>query len=823
MQKKKIILFLLMFTLVFSSTQVIAKQQTKDKKVPIRNGTVKIVRDDYGVPHIYAKSTEDLYRAYGYVMAKDRLFQLVMFRRGNEGQTAAIFGNKYLEHDMRMRRDGYSDREIKEMISQMDPFSQKVISNFADGITKYVKEALKNPDHLLSKEFQKYDVTPKPWTDVDVLRLYMASMTVFMDQEQELNNASILAELELQHGPEKAKKMFDDIFPINNPASPTSIMKENSEQNQQAGKAKVKQLSKGVTEAAQEISERRKDFVTASHELGLPLKVGSNAMIVSDEKSESGNAMVFGGPQVGLTAPGFMYEVGLHAPGIDIEGSSFIGYPFIMFGTTNKFAFTSTAGYGNQVDIFKEKLNPNNPHQYKFKGKWVDMTKRVETFNVQTDNGDTKRVKKTFYKTVHGPVIYLDEENQTAYSKSWAFRGTEGQSWSAYVKSNWANNLNQFAKAAREFTMSLNWFYADKQGDIAYFHVGQYPKRDPQLDFRLPTPGTGQYEWDGFKNTKNNPSIINPEIGFVANWNNKPDPNWHNGELSFNWGADHRVQQYMDQAKNAGKLTLEEINDINYHASLVNLRTKWFKPYLLDVLEENIEKDPRYKEIYHYLKDWNNLNEDLNEDGYYDSPAVTLFEAWWSNVPDNLFKSDLGKSYGNLKENIDHRYGCSLCLRVFRGDNAQNPVGYGWLDGKSREQIIIKSLNQALNDLEKEYDDSMDLWLTKGRTTTFGAQSLIGVPHGLGSDIPIPVMNRGSENHYVELTKKGPEGFNITPPGQIGFVSKDGTVHQHYDDQIKMYANWKFKPILFTKQDVKTHAESVHYLRFTKNKGGKKN
>ncbi|WP_176142453.1 penicillin acylase family protein [Halobacillus hunanensis] len=812
---KKTILFLLLSVMVFSSSQVEAKQQPKDKNVTVKNGTAKIVRDDYGVPHIYAKSKDDLYRAYGYVTAKDRLFQLVMFRRSNEGRVSAIFGNKYLEHDMRMRRDGYSDKEVKNMISRMDPFSQKVIKNYAKGITKYIKEANQEPNRLLSKEFHKYDIKPKSWTGVDVLRLYMASMTVFMDQEQELKNAATLANLKQNHGADKAKKMFNDIFPKNNPASPTSIMgDEELGQKQHYGNGKVRQTSEAAIEAADKIKDRRKEFEKTSHELGVPLKVGSNALIVGSEKSESGNAMVFGGPQVGLTAPGFMYEVGLHGPGIDIEGSSFIGYPFIMFGATNKFGFSSTAGYGNQVDIFKETLNPNNPHQYQYKGEWADMKKRVEKFQVRDENGDIQEVEKVFYETVHGPVIYLDEEKQAAYSKSWSFRGTEGQSWSAYLQTNWAHNLNQFKKAARNFTMSLNWFYADKQGNIGYFHVGQYPKRDQRLDFRLPTPGTGQYEWDGFKDTANNPSVINPDVGFVANWNNKPSPNWQNGELSFNWGADHRVQQYIDQAKKADKLNLQEINDINYHASLVNLRTKWFKPYLLDTLEGDIDKNPELKEVYQYLKNWNNLNEDLNDDGYYDSPATTIFEAWWSNVPANLFKDDLGKSYDDLKGTIDHRYGCSLCLRVFRGDEAQNAVQYDWLNGESREQIIMESLHQALNELEKEYNGNMDDWLTEVRTTTFGAQSLIGAPHGLGSDIPIPVMNRGSENHYVELTKKGPEGFNITPPGQVGFISKDGSVHQHYNDQIKMYANWEFKPILFTKQDVINNTESIHYLQF---------
>lgn len=195
--KKHGLAVLLTSVIVLSSaiTPVFAEQAQTAK-----NGISKIVRDNYGVPHIYANSVEDLYRTYGYVMAQDRLFQLEMFRRGNEGTVAEIFGEKYFARDQLMRRDGYTNQEIEKMIAEMEPFTKSVIQNFAKGITLYIDEALKNPDAKLSKEFHDYGVTPRAWTSVDVLRLFMSSMTVFMDQEQELKNAGIVAKLEKQYG-----------------------------------------------------------------------------------------------------------------------------------------------------------------------------------------------------------------------------------------------------------------------------------------------------------------------------------------------------------------------------------------------------------------------------------------------------------------------------------------------------------------------------------------------------------------------------------------------------------------------------------------------
>ncbi|WP_191090535.1 penicillin acylase family protein [Niallia endozanthoxylica] len=806
MFKKGITLFLTLILLLASITPVLADSQKK--------GNARIVRDNYGVPHIYANNVEDLYFTYGYVMAQDRLFQLETFRRGNNGTIAEVFGEKFLARDQQMRRDGYTDQEVQEMITNMDNFSKKVIRNFADGISLYVEEALKNPDERLSKEFHDYKVTPKEWTEVDVLRLFMSSMGVFMDSEQEIKNAQILAQLEKQFGKETAKEMFDDIFWENDPASPSTLPDEGAVNPvKKDTKKAANQQFPGIEGASETLSEKRDDFVSTSEELGLPLKIGSNAVVIGPEKSATGNALLMGGPQYNFSAPGSVYEVGLHAPGFDIEGSGLIGMPIIMFGTKENYAFTSTYGVGNLVDIFVETLNPENPHQYLYKGKWVDMKKKVETFQYRDSNGELKEETKEFYSTVHGPVTVIDEKNNTAYSKAWSFRGTEAQSWSAYLKSNWAETMKEFHEEAKDMTMSINWYYADKEGNIGHFYTGKYPIRDERVDLRLPTPGTGEYEWKGFIDPKKHPYGINPNTGYIVNWNNRPASNWGNGELSFMWGEDHRVQQFIDLVNGKDKLTIDDIDDINYHASYVNLRTKKFKPMLMEALEK--ANNPKYQEVYQALEDWNNLNEDNDKDGLFDSPAVSIFEAWWPLVVDNLYQEKLGEAYGPLKGIIDHRYGSSLTLRVLGGSNGPLETQYQWLN-EDPDQVMLAALDQALQKLEDEHQsEDISQWLKPARMMVFTNTSLIGLPQ-YGSEIKFLEANRGSENHYIELTKNGPIGENVNPPGQIGFISKDGTLHKHYDDQIELFANWKYKPVLFTKQDVNKNAVSTTVLKIKK-------
>ncbi|PID21469.1 hypothetical protein CSV61_09595 [Sporosarcina sp. P3] len=788
-----------------------------NENVQAGSKAVEVHRDEFGVPHIYADSMEDLYKSYGYVMAQDRLFQLEMFKRANEGTAAAVFGEEYLAHDEKIRRDGHTDEAIQKMIDKMDPFAKEVIENFSSGIDRYVEEAMEDPKNKLSKEFEEYDLKPGNWTSVDVLRLYMASMTAFMDQEQELENASIYAKLLDEYDEEKAQAIFNDMVWINDLDAPTS-----SDSDASIGEgtpfANAKTLDQ-VAFAGEAVSSMREDFIEKRQELGVPLKVGSNAAIIGASKSESGNPIMFGGPQVGFTAPGFIYEVGLHGPDLDIQGSSFIGYPFIMFGATNDFAFTATAGYGDVSDIFEEEVNPENPNEYKFNGEWVEFEKRTESIDVKNDNGEIETVTREFQDSVHGPIIFKDDNNTIAYSKKWAFRGTEADSWAAYLKMNYAKSRDDFATAAREYTMSLNWFYADKNDEIAYYHVGQIPERDERVDWRFPTPGTGEYEWKGFLDTAENPHEVNPERGFVANWNNKPAPNWNTNEQNYMWGADHRNHQFIDRISERNKLTMEDVNEVNYEASFVNLRTRWFKPFLLEALSVKIDSDPKYKEAYSILEDWNNLNEDKDNDGHYDSAGATIMKAWWDQFFVNVTEEDIGKFYEEMRPFVDHRSGgSSLLTHLVQGEKAALQVENDWLKGRKIEEIARESFDQVVVELETEYGVSMKDWIMPIETMTFGAKSLIGVPHGLGDQQPIIFMNRGSENHFVEMTENGPVGMNITPPGQVGFIKQDGEYSQHYKDQIEMFKNFEYKQMLFEKEDVLEHAVETFEIDIQKEK-----
>ena len=340
--------------------------------------------------------------------------------------------------------------------------------------------------------------------------------------------------------------------------------------------------------------------------------------------------MLMGGPQFNYELPGTLYEVGLHGAGIDAVGSTLAGYPFIMFGYNKKAAFTTTAGLDNIEDIFAEKLNPSDPKQYWFKGKWTKMDVRKETFIVK----GAEPVIKEFYYTVHGPVFYSDEANNVAFSKQLSCKKRFLTGLAGLYDLMNAQTVAEFNKAGELNDMTLNQFFASTSGDIAYFHTGLYPVRAEGVDVRLPTPGTGEYEWKGYLPKSQNPQEANPSKGYFVNWNNQPKPGWSHGDMATSdlwggWGADNRVTTMMRIVESKSTVSTTDLKDMIRNIAFYDKRAINIKSLLVDAAGDVVDKTPEAEQALQLVSQWNNLNTDDNKDGFYDDPASAIFDRWW--------------------------------------------------------------------------------------------------------------------------------------------------------------------------------------------------
>ena len=790
----------------------------------------KIVRDNYGVPHIYADTLEGLYFGYGYAAAQDRLYQMEMFRRTFWGRLSEVYGEKLVPFDQSNRRDNLNLREVKQQIETLEPELQTALRAFAAGINGYIQEALADRANKLPKEFQQFGFDPEPWSSEDVAADFLSVMGFFMDVSGEAANGSMLNFLTERYGPKKAQAIFDDWCWGYDPDSPATIKKPLPRRHANARGEKdllsqdpfmtaILQASPGAQAARETERLNRACILAGAKPYGLPT---SYALLLSPKKSSSGKATLMGGPQFVFQLPSALYEVGLHGAGIDAVGSTLAGYTFIMFGHNRRAAFSSTAGMDNIEDIFAEKLNPANPHQYWFKGAWREMEVRSETFRVQ---GKAEPEVKEFTYTVHGPVFYADEKNHVAFAKRLSCKERMLQGLAAYYDKMKAETIPAFLKAAQRSDMSLNYFFATADGDIAYYHLGLHPIRAAGIDVRLPTPGTGEFEWKGYIPKTQNPHVVNPTSGYIANWNNQPEPGWGHGDMATTdvwggWGADGRLTCLTRLAEAKKALTRDDIKAIIKTIAFYDKRALNIKALLLESVKDVSPKSDAAKQALALMGQWDNINMDANRDGFYDHPGSALFDRWWFKAVAATF-GDVFEGYKNplgqtaIQVLSDRYLGYTLFYKALRGTS-----GMDYFNGQ-KAQTLYRALEAALAELTQENPGKrMAEYRMKTVMDTFHPVTVLGyflmqpITSTVGELPPFPKVDRGTENHIVTLMPGGLMGENITAPGASGFIRADGQESPHLGDQVQMFVDFTYKPMLFTEAQVKAAAQSTQMVEW---------
>jgi penicillin amidase len=556
-------------------------------------------------------------------------------------------------------------------------------------------------------------------------------------------------------------------------------------------------------------------------ELGLvrDAPAASYAVVVGARRSATGSPLLMGGPQFGFHLPSDLYEVGLHLPRFSAVGSTLAGYPVLMFGQTRTTAFSSTAGVDNLTDLFALKLNPANPDQYWFKGRWRDFAVRKETFQVKGEPAQ----EESFRSSVQGPVVRVDQARNLAYAKRIACRESYLAGFASFHELMKARTPEEFKAAAALSPLSINVFYADSAGHIGYFHQGQYPRRHPGVDPRLPTPGTGEYEWRGLRSAQANPQVVDPEGGLIVNWNNQPAPGWTAGDLggimagASAWGQDQRTWLLWSLLQGRPKIGPADLKKLIRDITETHLAARRYKPFLVEALREVKDPSPQLKNALEYLTSWEDVWVDRDGDGRYDHPGLTIFNAWWDLVLKNTFQDELGELWSALESSYGGPYnwerrkrfvGQSLFLRALLGNKAPQPVRHDYFNGR-REEVLVQSLQEALARAEKKFGPEMSAWLTPVTPMAYAPTTIHGVPDATAKVKETFFMERGTENHLVELKRAGVQGWMVVPPGVSARADSP-----HFQDQGEMFNRFEYRPLLLDPQAIQAQARGKVELSY---------
>jgi len=777
------------------------EENNKIKNQSIDELEYTIIRDGYGVPHVFADTKEGLAFGAGYAVAQDRLWQLDVFRRQATGRLAE-FDLVSIDYDYLTRARGYSKQENTELFQELKSPYKEMLTAYTEGINLYIIEALDDPLNKMPFEYLDKGLSPEPWAEEDSLAIGQMMVRRWGEGGgNELIFVAALVSLMEQNGILDGWRIFNDLCPQVDPGSDTTLDRNGNYSNQKIS-CLPPFIPDIVIESAQKIADMKQLDKEVSESMGLLYHFGSNGWVVSPSKSATGNALLLGGPQMGHSIPQIVVELGMHGAGINATGMTFPGVgPGIVIGVSEWGAWTTTSGLSDGVDTYIEILHPFNKTKYLFKNKWHSMEQRIETIY----DADGIPYEFECYRTVHGPVldiIWTPLLGGIAISQKMAFWKNEHSTLEGVMSFQECKNITEFEQGVSKIVSSHNWFWVDRNGDVGYYHAGWYPIRPKygllhrNIDDRFPLIGTGKEEWIGIVPFNELPQGRNPSKGFFANWNNKPQANWPYAEAEVGpmWGEGHKVVRIQELLAADEEITFEDMIDICRNVAYHNVDGTYFKPFLLDAIYA-VGGIP--SQVITALEDWNCYFNDENEDGFYDDPGLTIFNTWYDEIYDVI----LGDELDDELEKYTH----SLLLHIFQGEDSKLKLRYKkYLDGISRDNAIVTALENALAILESEFaTNNISEWLSPVKMRSFSEIGALSSPER-------PKMHRGTYNqiaempHYSINSSYSPIAYNVLPPGQSGFVNYLGQPNPHAYDQLDLYINWQFKPMLYNLPSVKS-------------------
>ncbi len=679
---KRLIFFSL--TLIIVLFPACKNQQENKIKIKELINPVGVIRDKWGVNHIYAKNTHDLFFMQGYLAAKDRLFQFEIWRRQATGTVSEILGPRELNRDIGTRLFMFRG-DINTEMEHYHSEGKEIITAYVDGINRYIEEILKRPDEL-PIEFKALNIKPKRWTPEVVISRHQGLLG---NINRELNTGRAVAKTGTEEvnklmwfHPKKPKLELD-------PAITSELLDEDILELYNAYRKKVQFLPSDVDPAYRN-SEFAAGILNQSilntSERDPGASTGSNNWVVSGKLTDKGSAVMANDPHRTIAIPSLRYMVHLVAPGWNVTGAGEPEIPGISIGHNEYGAWGLTVFKTDGEDLLLYELNPENPDQYKYKGEWKTMKIIRETLKVK----DSKDVDITLKYTIHGPVCYTDTIHHKAWAVRCAWLEPGGAPYMASLRMDQAKSWEEFRDACSYSNIpGENMVWADKNGTIGWQAVGIAPIRR-NYSGMVPVPGDGRYEWDGFLPIKEKPHVTNPKKGFFAsaNQNITPENYTHWDAIGYYWSDPYRGNRLNEVLGSGKKLGMKDMEALQN--DYFSLPAKTLIPFLKDISFES-EQAVQAK---NRLMDWNFV---LDKSAV----AAGIYNEW----ENQLMK---GAKEQFIPEEVQNLISFQLAKLIFWINHPKEIFASPYQ--KSRNIFLKETFLKALDVLTTRLGEDMDNW-----------------------------------------------------------------------------------------------------------------
>lgn len=669
--------------------------QAADERSLVMDGLqapVEILKDAWGVSHIYAETEHDLFFAQGYNAARDRLFQLEMWRRQATGTMAELMGERMLDHDIGARLMRFRG-DLQQEMRHYHPRGDQIIPAFVAGINAYIDEMLVDPSRL-PLEFRLMNLQPQHWTPEIVISRHQGLVG---NIREELNLARAVASTDsdtikdlIWFHPGEPDLQFDD-------AINTELLHDDILRLYNAARSSVSFLPEDIdaryraadTASREQIAERLNDQLAATQTevLGRNHDIGSNNWVVNGSLSESGYPIMANDPHRVVGAPALRYFVHLHGPGWNIIGGGEPSLPGISIGHNGFGAWGLTVFQVDSEDLYVYETHPDDPHRYRYQGRWETM--RIEETDIAVRGGETRTVQLKF--TRHGPLVHERPDAQAAFALRLAWLDIGAAPYLAGLRMSQAQSWEEFREgAAYSRIPGENFVWADRDGNIGYQAVGVAPLRT-NWDGLLPVPGDGRYEWDGYLPILALPNATNPEHGFwnTSNENLVPDNYAFRNAVGWTWTDPYRSNRVREVLASGQKFNLQDMAQLQNDSLSIPART-------LVPLLNGLEHDNRAVEsARQQLMGWDfRMN--------IDSVAAGIYMAWERELRERvsaLFVPAAAEDFIGLlqmKPTVDR-------LLSPDGRFGDNPTA-------GRNRLLQDALVAAVDELRERFGNDMTDW-----------------------------------------------------------------------------------------------------------------
>lgn len=783
---------------------------------------VEILRDRWGVPHIYARSNSDLFAALGYVHAQDRLWQMELNRHTGHGRLSELFGPMALETDRFIRVLGFS-RQARRDLETLSDETRAIIAAYVQGINTF----LAANSTRLPVEFMLLRHQPQPWQAEDILVWSkIIAYGLSFNWATELLNAHILAAL----GEEQARRLLLH-YPDDQPATlPRDAFARN-----------------GIGEQLLDVVARIGRNMNGQH-----FGEGSNAWVINGQRSSSGKPLLANDPHLSITLPSIWYEAHLEGGDFRVTGVTFPGAPGVLIGHNERIAWGITNSMLDVQDLYIERFDPQDPLRYAWRGEWEQAQVFHEEIHIK---GQQEPFREEVRVTRHGPVISAvaappesplrphsapqqpDQPDQPADERPAAPCAEHEEialRWSVFdfsrtvqslIALNRAHNWEEFRAAVAQWDAPpQNFVYADVDGHYGYALGGLVPIR-ARGDGRFPMPGwDGLHEWEGYIPADELPAAYDPSEGLAVSANNRitSERDAHHQHLHGEWMNGYRAMRIRELLDATPQHTVQSFASIQLdQQSLPGMELA----HLVADLPLTDELEIQARDT---LAAWDG---DVNPDSVAASIYATLryhLERQAYAQMGALRTGVVGHGIFQIapgEEALSRRSLPGILARIKADWYISDAPAWPGAD-RSWKAILQESMRLAVNDLRQHFGADMQQW-------HYGRLHTLTLRHTLGrTSMLAPIFNRGSWpiGGDIDTICKGSaphivgrEPVPILPcyrqicdtsdwdasicvliSGQSGHPAS-----RHYTDMTALWLRGKYHPMLWSRSLVEQHTAST--------------